>query len=590
MRDVIVIGSGGGGPVIATELAAQGLDVLILEAGPNFDDPEKQFSRLENDANNPVSGYLRWGPADRSTPPWSREFPQAGVVLQVAGVGGTTLHYYANSPRAMPGVFSDYAGRDRGAYDHRHPFPFPYRELIPYYEWVEHRLPVQTAAMATKDELFFEGAEGIGLPLNRSKDIRRASFRPQENAILQPRGTAGRTSDSHRLRYPEARGCTLCGLCFQGCNQPRRAPRNLKAKRSTDNSYVPMALTADRWARGGRAAELRPNSFVTQILSETRGSRTVARGVRWRNTATGEVSEERSRVVVLAGGCNEDPRLWLNSGLPNPNGWVGRGYTTHMVDLVVGRFDRYTGGTRGSGSSARADFPGRGMLENMTFPPGLQSGSMQMSESGIRHLYDRDRAATSYWDGPAGRVVGREAKAMLSEIDQIAGILVSTDDDVEPHNRVVRSTFPADEHGPIPKVILPPGRRSRRTIDNREFLARRAADLLRAAGAKQVVRIDWPALVVHLQSTMRMGHDAADSVLRPTGEARFVSRLYIASNAALPNALGGPNPTLTTQALATRTAEKLARRHFGLEPWVEREAPVRSIDDRVTRAVLARGL
>ena len=33
MRDVIVVGAGGGGPVVAKELAARGLDVLVLEAG-----------------------------------------------------------------------------------------------------------------------------------------------------------------------------------------------------------------------------------------------------------------------------------------------------------------------------------------------------------------------------------------------------------------------------------------------------------------------------------------------------------------------------------------------------------------------------
>ena len=33
MRDVIVIGAGGGGAVAAKELAARGLDVLVLEAG-----------------------------------------------------------------------------------------------------------------------------------------------------------------------------------------------------------------------------------------------------------------------------------------------------------------------------------------------------------------------------------------------------------------------------------------------------------------------------------------------------------------------------------------------------------------------------
>src|SRR5690349_12118104 len=44
IRDVIVIGAGGGGAVIAKELASRGLDVLVLEAGPRFIRPEHQWS------------------------------------------------------------------------------------------------------------------------------------------------------------------------------------------------------------------------------------------------------------------------------------------------------------------------------------------------------------------------------------------------------------------------------------------------------------------------------------------------------------------------------------------------------------------
>jgi choline dehydrogenase-like flavoprotein len=87
-----------------------------------------------------------------------------------------------------------------------------------------------------------------------------------------------------------------------------------------------------------------------------------------------------------------------------------------------------------------------------------------------------------------------------------------------------------------------------------------------------------------------MGSDPADSVLDANAEARFVERLFISSNSALANGLGGPNPTLTSQALATRTAEKVVQKYFGGEPWVGTEAPVSSIDDRVTQAVLDRGL
>lgn len=586
MRDVIVVGAGGGGPVVAKELAAHGLDVLMLEAGPRFRDPEAEWSRYENDANNPITGYLRFGPSDRSKPAWLREQPQNSAVLQLAGVGGTTVHYYANSPRAMPGVFMGYKGRDRGAYDRAHPFPFRYSELIPYYEWVESTLPVQTAAMGTKEALFFRGAERLGLPLNTSKDISRDSFRPQENAILQPRGTAGRTSDSRELVHPKARGCTFCGHCFQGCIEPRRAPRNLKAKRSTDNSYVPMALTADRWARGGKPIQLRTDAFVTQVLFQQEGSQTIARGVRWRDSRTGELFEEDAKVVVMAGGCTEDPRLWLNSGLPNPNGWVGRGYTNHFFDWVIGKFDENTGNSKGTASSARADFPGRGGIENAGFGPAMQAAVTQLSDSGIRGFYTNRSGPTGPWDGRAGRIIGPELKELLSDVDRLLNVLVITDDDVEAQNRIVRSSFPADEHGPIPKVIFKRGRRSRRTVGNREFLAREAARLLRAAGAKEVYRIDWAPLMLHVQSTMRMGHDPHDSVLRPSGEARFVKRLFVASNSALPNALGGPNPTLTTQALATRTAEKLFRKYFDGEPFVKRQSPVSSIDDRVTKAVL----
>jgi choline dehydrogenase-like flavoprotein len=139
-------------------------------------------------------------------------------------------------------------------------------------------------------------------------------------------------------------------------------------------------------------------------------------------------------------------------------------------------------------------------------------------------------------------------------------------------------------------VIFKPFNRTARTQANRDFLARKATQLLRGAGARKVLRLDWGPLILHVQSTMRMGLDAADSVLDADAEARWVKRLFIADNSALANALGGPNPTLTSQALATRTAEKIFQRYFGGDPWVGREAPVVSTADAVTQAVIARGL
>lgn len=590
MRDVIIVGAGGGGPVVAKELASRGVDVLMLEAGPYWT-PREDWTHFENDANNPLTGYFRFGPEDRSKPAWFREWSQNSLLWQLSGVGGTTAHYYGNCPRAYPGVFADYDGPDRDNYDVAHRFPFGYAELVPYFEWVETTLPVQTAAMGTKEATYLRGAETLGVPVQTTKDTTGPSYRPQENAILQPGGNAARTTDTAKLRHPLATGCTMCGYCFQGCMEPVNAPRNLFAKRSTDNSYVPMALTADTWAAGGKAVTLVDNAFATRVHTENRGGELVATGVTWRDVETGEEHREDAKVVILAGGCTETPRLWFNSRLPNPNGWVGRGYTDHHFDWLVGLFDRDTGSSKGPGSAARCDFPGYGGLENVGVPPGLQAFSMTFSQSGIRGQYTNGRGLTGPWDGPTGRVLGPELKdALMNGIDRVLNVIPITDDDVEPDNRVTPSVFPADENGPVAKVTFQHRRRTARTNRNREFLVRKAVELLRGAGAKKVYRLDWAALILHVQSSMRMGQSADDSVLDANAEARWVRRLFIADNSALANSLGGPNPTLTSQALATRTAEKIVQMYLGGDPWVGRETPVVSTDDRVTRAVLERGL
>jgi choline dehydrogenase-like flavoprotein len=591
MRDVIVIGAGGGGAVLAKELAARGLDVLILEAGRRNQRPEAEWTHFEDDANNFFKGLLRWGPADRAKTAWFRETPQRSFINQVGGVGGTTLHYFGNCPRAMPGVFNDYSGADADLYDRAHRFPFAYRDLLPYYQWVEATLPVQTAAMGTKESVFFKGCEGIGLPVQTSKNISRDAFRPQENAILQPGGTAGRTRDPAQLRYPQAQGCTLCGHCYQGCKEPLQSPLNLKAKRSTLVSYVPMALTADLWSPNGREAELVANAFVKQIHTAQEGGDVVARGVSWRDTETGLTHTEDARVVVMAGGCVESPRLWLNSGLPNPNGWVGAGLTDHAFDWLIGVMPYDTGSSKGAASAARADFPGVGALENVGLPPSLQALTASYSDSGIRGAYNLGLGETGPWTGPSGRMSGTELKETLGNVDRLLNILVLTDDDVEAQNKVSLSPiFPADEHGRVPRVEIEKRRRSARTLRNRRTLAEHAARILKAAGATKVIRLDFPPLMLHLQSSMRMGEDPATSVLDAQGEARWVKRLFVADTSALANACGGVNPTLTAQALATRTAEKLFVKYFGGEAWIGKENPVTSIDDRITQAVLQRGL
>ena len=529
--EVIIIGAGGGGPVVAKELAEQGLKVLQLEAGPHHANVDDAFEHSEYDMTNPVSGVFRWGPADRERGPWVRRLVGPGLVAQIAGVGGTTLHYFANSPRTYPLAVG------------RGDWPMTYRSLIPYYERVESILPaIRDPRLPTKDAWALYGAHKMGLEEIPGRNVRRSGWRPQYNAILPP-GYAG-----------PGTGCSQCGHCYEGCNHPHGTRLTRRAKRSTNVSYVPLARRHSNY-------KLVPNAFATRILTEERKGKTVATGVRWRDTMTEEEQEASAKVVVLSAGCIESPRLWLNSELPNSNDAVGRYLTTHWFDFVSGTFDHPIHPHVGQNSQSRIEFPGLGCLETVGLNPGKTAfGCYTFSRS-----WGGDET-----DGPwdtQGHLVGPALQEKLDAYDRTLTLLVLTDDETAPENRVtLADDWPADEHGAVPKVAYTPTERSDR---RRTELARKATEILRAAGAKTVHRADWPVLYLHLQSSMRMGREPEGSVVNGHQESWEVKRLFICDASSLPDALGGPNPTLTTQMFATRTAEYIAKRYFGRDPFVK---------------------
>jgi choline dehydrogenase-like flavoprotein len=342
-----------------------------------------------------------------------------------------------------------------------------------------------------------------------------------------------------------------------------------------------MAITADLWQRGGRPVTLVAGAFVERIDSRRRNGSATVTGVTWRDESSGEQTSESARTVVLAAGAIESPRLWLNSHLPNPNGWVGRGLTNHFEDLVAGVLPSETGYSKGPNSAARADFPGHGCIQQVGFPPADTAALLATGNP--------SRAGAPLRGQSSGRLLGPDLAAFLANLNRLVAIGIITDDDVQSGNRVrLSSLLPADAHGRVPRIDLVA--RSRRSIRNRRFLVERAAEILERAGAHAVHVVDGRPVLGHIHSTLRMGEQDGTSVVDAYGEARWAKRLFVADNSALANALGGPNPTLTTQALATRVAERIFQHYFKGDPWVRSETPTPSIDPRVTAAVNERGL
>lgn len=559
--DVIIIGAGGGGAVAAKELGELGIKVIILEAGPwygnkKWPNPNKergadgssseldldidllrqQYTKNEHTMNSYEFGRFRWGPSDRRRPPWYRNIPKNGLIWQATGVGGTTQHYYGNSPRAFSMAVDEV-------------WPISYRELIPYYEKVEDILPVRPAPTTPKEELFYYGAKKAGWSLLNTLNPTSPGYRPQPNAILSPNERLMDT-DTSLEELSRLKGCTLCGHCINGC--PHGPSVDKVAKRSTNISYIPLALKT-------KNVEVRPNCFTIKILTEyapKEGLRAI--GVQYRDTWTGETCELHSKAVVMASGSIESPRLWLNSNLP-PNSWVGRGLTNHYWDLVTGLFDEKdlisilgqpnVNQFVGPASGARFDYPGLGAIEPAGLSPGLFSSlTFGFTDSGYN--FAQNVSPLDPWD-QRGRVIGGELKEWMINYKNSLSLMVFIDDKPNIKNGITIDPLLKDEHGPIPIVKYTTNNEDKQ---KRDQLAKISAEILRKAGAKKILRTDWPAhLFGHIESTMRMGF-----VVDSNCEAYQVKRLFIADNSVHFNSIGGANPTLTTQALATRTAEKLA--------------------------------
>ncbi|MGD1059408.1 MAG: GMC family oxidoreductase, partial [Solirubrobacteraceae bacterium] len=97
----------------------------------------------------------------------------------------------------------------------------------------------------------------------------------------------------------------------------------------------------------------------------------------------------------------------------------------------------------------------------------------------------------------------------------------------------------------------------------RERIARArdfSAEVLRAAGAKRVLRTDL--FTTHVQGSCRMGSDPSRSAVDANCESHDVRRLFVGDGSLVPRTLS-VNPSLTFMALAERLAGYLASGEHG---------------------------
>jgi choline dehydrogenase-like flavoprotein len=515
--DVVVIGSGAGGAVVAKELGEVGLSVLVLEAGRHYD-PRVDYQTNRTDFEVAARTF---------TPDPHRDaYTTGGVPFhynRVKGVGGSTLKYVAMSPRFHESDFRVHSD-DGVAAD----WPLAYADLEPYYARVENELGVSGPT---------------GLDANPFDSPRRTPFpTPPHPFNLASRAVqrGARKLGLHFVREPLAipsaewngrPACVRAGTCTLGCQ--------ISAKSSMDVTYLPKAQATGR-------VTIRSESTASQILVGRDGK---ARGVLYydREARTQRV---RARAVVVAGNAVETPRLLLLSscsafpqGVANSSGLVGKHLTEHLAIFARGlfpdRMDQWRGTPTGGMiqdyyATNRANGFARGWtIVVTTVTPWPFSTAVRTLGWGAEHKdLVRSALAHSVYVGSIGE--------QLPDLE----------------NTVTLDPSVKDCFGlPVPRIVNDARENDRKMLP---AICRSLWSILDATGATSVVVDDYvPGNSSHYLGTCRMGSTPQNSVVNAWCRTHDIPNLFIADGSVFVTG-AAVNPALTISALATRTAEGIA--------------------------------
>ena len=307
----VVVGSGAGGATVAAELAAGGVDVIMIEEGGYH--PTSSFTP---DTGRALRTLYRDGGGGMAVGRPS--------VLYTEGrcVGGSTVVNGGMSWRTPARVLEGWARQD-GLTGIRE------AELEPYFAEIESQLSVGT-----------QDPETIG----RDSELFRSGARARGWEVVD-----NRRNQLH---------CAGTNSCSTGC------PTG--AKRSMLLTSVPRALAAGtRLFAGCRVDRItRAGPGVTGVSAHA-----IRPGGR-----RGPRLTVRARVVIVAGGAIQTPALLIRSGLRSASGQLGRNLSLHPNAVVTAFFDTEVAGWQGVHQAFQVrEFTGEGLLltaTNLT-PPML---------------------------------------------------------------------------------------------------------------------------------------------------------------------------------------------------------------------------
>ena len=558
--DVVIVGVGAAGGILAAELGKAGMKVIGLERGPRLatedftPHDELRFFQRQDLRPNIKRQPVTWRPNAnvRATP-----LPVLNYGNQA---GGGTVHYgsvswrfHEDDFRARSHTIERYGASVIPLDSSLADWTLSHADLEPYYDRAEYELGVSGKAGNLQGNKI-DGGNVFEAP--RRRDYPLPPLQDDQSGVVF-RGAAKKLGH-HPFPTPRAilsedyngrPGCTYCGFCQAfGCH--------VGAKSSILVTKLPEADATGNF-------KLVTGGMCYRVNSDNSGRVT---GVAYYGP-DGSDNTVEAEFVILSPFIYDNTRLLLlsktdrfPSGLANSSGEVGKHLMAHMMPNVFVAFDdRYVNVFMGPSAQKHTidDFNADNFDHHgVNFIRGSQIsiGTINLQGGPIGATTMNPPSGIPRW-GAAYRdflaTYFARCAAMVAQTENLP--YADQTIDLDPNVR--------DQWG-LPAPRLTYDWRRPNELARVEFMMQNMEELGRAMGATHIWRspLGPGAPGAHHEGGTRMGNDPKTSVVNRYGQSWDIPNLFIIGSSTFPS-MSGFNPTLTIQALAYMSADAIVNRY-----------------------------
>lgn len=521
--DVIIVGSGISGAIMATKLAEAGVRVAILEAGAKVDRatgvqtywdalskvPECPYPPVPQ-AMHPVSDNLDFW--------YEQDGPDKFASTYIKVVGGTTWHWLGTCLRLVPNDF-----RLKSLYGQGVDWPIAYADIETFYGDAEHEIGVSGDSSV---DLGAPRTTAYPMPEIPQSYLDLGYFNALSGTVYEVRSTPQGRNSVGRDNRP---ACCGNASCIPICPIQAKYDATVHVDRAVAAGAVLHEQTTAVFVEAG------DDRFVKRV-----------RFKRW----DGSEGTAAGKVFVIAAHAIETPRLLLSStseatpkGVANSSDQVGRNLMDHPTQL----------------SWALANdalYPYRGPLSTSGIE-NLRDGDFRKERGAFRIEIGNDG-----WSWPTGAPIttaqdlakqGLRGDALNNALRYQAARHIRLASLVEqppdPENRIVPDPDRKDVYGVgVPRITY---RLDDYTRAGFAASVKAHDEIFAKLGTTGVMHSPDAQGAGHIIGTARMGDDPRTSVVDRDLKSHDHPNLFILGSTVFPTSATA-NPTLTIAALALR--------------------------------------